>query len=243
MEYRGVTHIGLVRSQNQDCYECFRLPGGAVFAVVCDGMGGPLGGEVASALSRDIIRDVIDGGYTEGLDGEAVMQLLRVALEAANAAVFERGASENEHAGMGTTVVAALIRKGEAFVANVGDSRAYLFTEQGLEKITHDHSVVQEMLDGGTITENEARSHPQKNIITRALGTQESVNIDIFRVDVAPGNRILLCSDGLTNMVEDADISWELARPGALDQVLSALLHRTLEAGATDNITAVAVEL
>ena len=144
---------------------------------------------------------------------------------------------------MGTTVVAVLVIGSLALFANVGDSRAYLFTEQGLEKITHDHSVVQEMLDGGTITEDEARTHPQKNIITRALGTQESVNIDFFRTPVALGNRILLCTDGLTNMVEDADLSWELARPGASVEVLSALLHRTLEAGAADNVTAVLVDV
>ena len=243
MEYRGVTHVGLVRSQNQDCYDCFGLPGGAAFAVVCDGMGGPMGGEVASALSRDVIRDVIDGSYTADMDEDAALQLLRVALEAANAAVYERAANENEHAGMGTTVVASIIRADMAFVANVGDSRAYLFTEQGLEKITHDHSVVQEMLDGGTITEDEARSHPQKNIITRALGTQESVNIDFFKAALTPGCRILLCTDGLTNMVGDADISWELARPGASGEVLSSLLHRALEAGATDNVTAVLVDV
>ncbi len=205
--------------------------------------GGPLGGEVASALSRDIIRDVIDGGYTESMDEDAALSLLRVAIEAANAAVFERAASEEAHAGMGTTVVAVLVIGSLALFANVGDSRAYLFTEQGLEKITHDHSVVQEMLDGGTITEDEARTHPQKNIITRALGTQESVNIDFFRTPVALGNRILLCTDGLTNMVEDADLSWELARPGASVEVLSALLHRTLEAGAADNVTAVLVDV
>ena len=238
-----MTNVGLVRQQNQDCYDCFGLPGEGAFAVVCDGMGGPFGGEVASALSRAVIRDVIDGGYKKEMDGDAVVQLLRVAVEAANAAVFERSKSDDEHSGMGTTVVAALVRGGYAYIANVGDSRAYIFTSQGLSRITHDHSVVQEMLDGGSITENEARTHPQKNIITRALGTQDNINIDFFKTPVEVGNRILLCSDGLTNMVTDADISFETGHTDSSELVLAALLRKTLDAGATDNVTAVLIDV
>lgn len=242
MNCQGKTHVGLVRQINQDAYEIHPLPDGGMLAVVCDGMGGPAGGEVASAISVELISKSIVSGYSTLLREDELLELVRSAIEQANTRVFEYSLRDAELAGMGTTVVLALATDQTAYLANVGDSRAYLYSCQNgvtkLTQITHDHSVVQELVDGGSLSSEEARNHPKKNIITRALGTQSSVNIDYFKVALVPGDKLLLCSDGLSNMVEEEQICALLQKQNP-SVVLNALIEASLDAGANDNVTAV----
>lgn len=244
MNCQGKTHIGLVREINQDAYEIHPLPDGGMLAVVCDGMGGPAGGEVASTMSVELISKDIVSGYTTFLSEDELLELVRDAIGEANARVFEYSMRDLELAGMGTTVVLALATEQTAYLANVGDSRAYLYSchngQHKLTQITHDHSVVQELVDGGSLSSEEARNHPKKNIITRALGTQSSVNIDYFKVALVPGDKLLLCSDGLSNMLEEQQICALLQKPDAA-RAVDALIEASLDAGANDNVTAVLI--
>ncbi len=242
MKYNGVTHTGLVRKQNQDCYDIIELHG-SIFAVVLDGMGGPLGGEIASSLARDKIREVIVNTYTEDMTEDSTIHLINTALNEANSAVFNRAKEDLEHGNMGTTAVLAAIKGEHTYVASIGDSRAYLYSAGELSRITHDHSVVQEMLDGGGITEAEALIHPQRNIITRALGTKHRIEADLFEVEAKSGDKILLCSDGLTNMVVDKQIEHVLSETEGIQSAVESLLDMAMSAGATDNVTIVILNL
>ncbi|MBQ2697895.1 MAG: Stp1/IreP family PP2C-type Ser/Thr phosphatase [Clostridia bacterium] len=246
MIIEGRSHIGLVRQANQDAFDSFALPGGACFAIVCDGMGGPGGGEVASSVTVEQVSRRIREGYSEGIGEDDLLRLVRTALEEASALVYERSRQDEALFGMGTTAVLALVTGQRAYLANVGDSRAYLFSrsstgEQRLRQISRDHSVVQELIDGGSITTEEARTHPKRNIITRALGTQTGVSADFFKVAIYPGERLLLCSDGLTNMVTEAGIYSILSREPDNAAAADRLIEAALEAGATDNVTALLI--
>ncbi len=244
MNCEGRSHVGLVRQINQDAYEIHPLPGGGVLAVVCDGMGGPAGGEVASTISVEWVSQRIVSNYTTFSSEDELLDLVRGAIEEANAEIFDRSLRDVELSGMGTTVVLALATEQTAYLANVGDSRAYLYSTQNgvgkLTQITHDHSVVQELVDGGSLSSEEARNHPKKNIITRALGTQSSVNVDYFKVALVPGDKLLLCSDGLSNMLEEQQMCALLGMSDG-DAVLDALIQASLDAGANDNVTAVLI--
>ena len=200
MKLAGKTDVGRVRQENQDDYRAGELPGGAVWALVCDGMGGAKGGREASQGACNVIEQVFQEQYAQcGAGQEGAF--LKKALISANRYVFNKAAHEESLAGMGTTAVCALVRGGEATLCHAGDSRAYLCRGGKLTQLTHDHSYVQELVDCGTITEEEAEHHPQKNIITKALGVDYRLEPESLRCSCR--QRICCCSvrTAVTNMV------------------------------------------
>lgn len=236
MNVYGITDRGLVRKQNQDCYDSCTLEDG-VFAVVCDGMGGARGGNIASQMAVDYVIDVVE--HSDPAEPGAVMN---DALAQANEAVLQRSLSDPDCSGMGTTLVAAWLQNNlHGYVLNVGDSRAYHVSSSGISQITRDHSLVADLVARGKITPEEARTHPNKNIITRALGTERHTAGDLFEIDLNAGEHILLCSDGLSNVVTEQEILYEVIYGGAEDTCCRRLLEIAMHRGAPDNVTAVLI--
>lgn len=245
MNLYGLTDIGLVRKSNQDSYAIRVLDDNLAVAVVCDGMGGAQAGNVASAVAVESFAAAVEDACKNGVppDPERKQELLRTACRAANNTVYELSCSNPEYQGMGTTLVAALILSHEVYVINVGDSRCYILSEGALNQVTSDHSLVQALVDCGDITPEEARTHPKKNLITRALGIDESVRSDVFTIDRKVGDKILLCSDGLSNMVPDSVLQEELLKEAAVEDSARALLAMAVEQGAPDNVTVILAQL
>lgn len=234
----GKTDVGKVRKTNQDDYAFGYMQDGTVWAVVCDGMGGANGGSVASSMAVRSISENIQAHYTGQSDAQSVKALLFGALSDANAQVYARAGQDVSLYGMGTTVVACVANADTLFLAHAGDSRAYLLEETATQ-LTRDHSVVQEMVDSGKLTAEEARNHPNKNIITRALGVEASLKIDFGEYAFPKGAGVLLCSDGLSNMVEDS--AFVEAMRGNAEGAAESLTALANENGGTDNITVVIV--
>ena len=212
------------------------MPGDAAWALVCDGMGGARGGREASQSACDVIERCFQEHYNKCLPGEEELFLKRT-LVSANRFVFQKSIREESLAGMGTTAVCALVRGGEATLCHAGDSRAYLCRGGKLTQLTHDHSYVQELVDCGTITEEEAEHHPQKNIITRALGVDYRLEPEVTSVQLQAKDLLLLCSDGLTNMVPVEQMEQLLAQ-GPFYDLPDRLVDAANENGGSDNITA-----
>lgn len=245
MNLYGLTDIGLVRRNNQDSYAIRVLDDDLTIAVVCDGMGGAQAGNVASAVAVETFAAALEDLCRQGLpaEPERKQELLRAACRAANGHVYELARNNPEYHGMGTTLVAALALSHEVYVVNVGDSRCYIFSEGNLTQVTTDHSLVQALVDCGDITPEEARTHPKKNVITRALGTENSVRSDVFRTDCKEGDILLLCSDGLTNTVPDDVLQAELSQLTSPDETARKLLAMAVEQGAPDNVTVILAQL
>ena len=236
MKLAGKTDVGRVRQENQDDYRAGELPGGAVWALVCDGMGGARGGREASQGACNVIESVFQEQYAQCGAGQEEA-FLRKALISANRFVFNKAAHEESLAGMGTTAVCGLVRAGQAFLCHAGDSRAYLYRDGVLTQLTHDHSYVQELVDCGTITVEEAEHHPQKNIITKALGVDYRLEPECTVARVQPGDVLLLCSDGLTNAIPRAELEQLMAK-GSFYDLPDRLIDTANEKGGADNITA-----
>jgi len=228
--FAALTHVGSVRALNED--SLLALP--PLYAVA-DGLGGHQSGEIASALAIDALRD----HAPKRPDPVALAR----AVQSANQAVINGIAKGVGREGMGTTMTAVMLEPGRAVFAQVGDSRAYLLRNRSLSQVTEDHSVVGEMLRSGHITVEEARRHPQRAVITRALGSDPNLNVDTFDITILRGDRLLLCSDGLTTMVDDAQIQAILA--GSLDPNHAAekLIQAALDAGGVDNISVIVVDV
>lgn len=239
MEVWGITDRGVVREQNQDTYGIKRLSDGRIAAVVCDGMGGARAGNIASAMAVESFLDTLGQPRPEG---EGDRSLLERAAAQANSLVFQRSIHDADCTGMGTTLVAALAGEEQTALLNEGDSRAYHITEQGITQITRDHSLVQDLVQRGELTPEQARNHPHKNLITRALGAEPELNADFFRVQAAPGEFLLLCSDGLSNTVTDQELLYEVIHGGDPDSCCQRLLDIALRRGAPDNVTAVLIQ-
>ena len=203
MQCWGITDPGCVRTQNQDAYMTEQLDRNTTLCVVCDGMGGAKSGNVASSLAVDVFVEEIRRTWHSGMDPEEIDRMLEGAVKLANFTVFDQAQQFEEFYGMGTTLVAALICGKTVTVVNVGDSRAYLVNKDGLRRITTDHSLVQMMVQRGELTPERARTYPGKNYITRAIGTESVVLCDVFHLHVERGDSVLLCSDGLSNMMDD----------------------------------------
>ena len=229
----GMSDIGQVREVNQDyCGEFDDPRTRRRMLIVADGMGGHLGGEVASKLAVETVAEIFAAG------GDDAGALLREALETANERVHKTAQEDMDLAGMGTTGVCLLFESGgRGFVAHVGDSRAYRLRAGEFEQITDDHSVVGALMRMGHITEEEAKLHPKRNEILRAIGTNEQVEVQVTQLELQPGDKYLLCSDGLTGLVADADIADVLARMDPQDAVRTLVQMANLEGG-NDNITA-----
>ena len=239
MNQWGLTDRGNVRAQNQDYFTIVRFSPEHALAVVCDGMGGVKSGNVASRLATDVFIREVKRTWNASLDDDALRRMLVDAVELANRAVYEHAQLSEDFSGMGTTLVAAFVKTDLAIAVNVGDSRAYLLREQGVTRITEDHSVVQLMVRRGEITEEEARTYPGKNLITRAVGTEPRVSCDVFTLRVAPGDAILLCSDGLSNLLTDQELLFEVVHAVHKEQCCQHLIEIAKDRGAPDNITAV----
>ncbi|MBR4050955.1 MAG: Stp1/IreP family PP2C-type Ser/Thr phosphatase [Clostridia bacterium] len=241
MKITAKTDIGLVRSNNQDSYAAGELPGGVAWAVVCDGMGGAAGGNVASAEAVKMISHSIDEGYRNGMRPSSIRNLLESAIVSANACLFDMSQKDETLNGMGTTCVAVLVVDSTAYISHVGDSRAYVVTENGsLCQLTRDHSVVQDLVENGSITRDEAKNYPGKNIITRALGVEETVSVDFCEEDISDGDILLMCTDGLTNFVSDEDIVSAVSH-GSFFEYAERLVAMANSNGGGDNITVVAI--
>ena len=239
MNQWGLTDRGNVRAQNQDYFTIVRFSPEHALAVVCDGMGGAKSGNVASRLATAVFIREVKRTWNASLDDDALRRMLVDAVELANRAVYEHAQLSEDFSGMGTTLVAAFVKTDLAIAVNVGDSRAYLLREQGVTRITEDHSVVQLMVRRGEITEEEARTYPGKNLITRAVGTEPRVSCDVFTLRVAPGDAILLCSDGLSNLLTDQELLFEVVHAVHKEQCCQHLIEIAKDRGAPDNITAV----
>ncbi len=234
----GKTDIGKVRQMNQDVF-CYGILGeSSSYAVVCDGMGGSNAGNVASKMACDIIDSRIRSGYRNDVNANEIRDLLITAVTAANAEVYDSSKSNPEFAGMGTTVVAALIENKTLHIAHVGDSRAYVVSKNEFTQVTRDHSLVQELLEQGKISDEDAKNHPQRNLITRAVGVNNRVCVDYLETALNPNDQVLICTDGLTNNCDTADIYKTVLQhpPGEVPERLIDLANA---AGGPDNITVV----
>lgn len=232
------THIGNVRTVNEDLSWVGRIkPGGYTLGIVADGMGGHLAGDTASRLTVEtIVADL--GGLEPGLSIEACEAALSDAILHANEVVYRKGESDIRFHNMGTTVVAVLLSGIEGVIGHIGDSRAYKVTAQGIQRLTDDHTLVNELLKSGQISEREAVSHPRRNVLTRALGTDAEVKVDLGRLRLNPGEALILCSDGLCNFVAEAEMMRTVLKPGAaLDDRAHKLVRMALNSGGDDNIT------
>jgi len=232
----GKTDIGLVRSSNQDAFRIGKFDSGTVWAVLCDGMGGASGGDIASKMAVDLIAERILGNYNDNMKTSSVANLLESAINFASIKIFDIAREDETLSGMGTTVVAAVIRDGEAMISHAGDSRAYIIGED-IRLVTTDHSIVQEMLDRGEITEEEAKHHPIKNYITRALGVKDRISVDFTTEDFGEDDILLMCSDGFSNMIESDSLK-ELIKC-ADDDTCKKLVDTANSNGGKDNITVV----
>lgn len=227
----GLSDIGRVRTSNEDAY----LAGDSVYAVA-DGMGGHVAGEVAASTALEPIATL--DGKIFGESSEAV-QALRSAVIEANERVSRMAENEPSYRGMGTTLTAVLVEGQRLHVAHVGDSRAYLLRDGQFSQLTDDHTLVQHLVNEGQITQEEAAHHPQRSIITRAIGVSDEIDVDSMTLELLPDDVLLLCSDGLTGVVDDATIAKEINRPDEPSEVLRRLVAMANEAGGPDNITGI----
>ena len=241
MQYWGLTDPGCVRKQNQDTFMIQQLDRGSLLCVVCDGMGGAKSGNIASSLAADVFVQEVCRCWHANLSEEKIDQILHSAVKLANFTVYDQAQQFAEFDGMGTTLVAVLIRGRMATVVNVGDSRAYGIDEDGIHQITTDHSLVQLMVERGEIAPEAARNYPGKNLITRAIGTEPIVMCDIFHQEVARGDYLLLCSDGLSNTMDEQEILFEVVHGVKKDHCCQRLLDIAKNRGAPDNVTSVLV--
>lgn len=242
MKIVAKTDKGLVRENNQDAYAVGELPGEVAWAVVCDGMGGAAGGNIASALAVKVISDKITSSYNEKMRDSSIKNLLDSAITAANIEVYDMAYSRPDLQGMGTTVVAVVVRDNIAHIAHAGDSRAYIVNKDGVEQITVDHSLVQNLVDRGEITKEEAEHHPNKNVITRALGVDKRIDVDFSEVDLQENETLILCTDGLSNCVNNAEIAEDI-KDGQYYAFADRLVKRANKNGGNDNITVVAIAI
>jgi len=243
MKVTAKTDVGQMRSRNEDCYVVQRLGDTALLVIVCDGIGGASGGDIASQTAARLVAEAVKAAWREDSGSRSIKHMLVAALDNANTRVFDLAQADDNLAGMGTTIDAAIITPQAAHIAHVGDSRAYLYDSGGLLQLTKDHSVVQMMLDAGQITEDEAKSHPRKNLITRVLGVGEQLDVDYCEQALSSGDILLLCSDGLSNTV-DLELGLPLLlEQGAFDGLADDLVALANRNGGIDNITVVAIEI
>jgi protein phosphatase len=241
MQYWGLTDPGCVRPQNQDVYQIEKLDGSSALFLVCDGMGGAKSGNVASSLAADVFVQEVRRNWKHSLDESHIDQILQNAVKLANFTVFDQAQQFEEFNGMGTTLVAALVRGRKVTVIHVGDSRAYAITRDGIRQVTRDHSVVQMMLDRGELKPEQARNYPGKNLITRAIGTEGTVKSDLTHFTLERGESLLLCSDGLSNMMDEQEILFEVVHGVNKQYCCQRLLDIAKNRGAPDNVTSVFV--
>ena len=241
MQCWGLTDPGCVRKQNQDAYLIEELDRNTLLCVVCDGMGGAKSGNIASSLAVDVFADEVRRTWTPNMDQDKVDHMMLSAAKLANFTVYDQAQQFPEFDGMGTTLVALLIKGKRATIANVGDSRCYGMGRRGIRQITVDHSLVQMMVDRKELSPEMAKTYPGKNFITRAIGTESTVECDLFHQTVSRGDYFLLCTDGLSNMMDDQEILFEVVHGVNKQHCCKRLLDIAKNRGAPDNVTSVLV--
>lgn len=241
MEVGVKTDIGKVREINQDAYY-ISADEGPLF-IVADGMGGHKAGEIASNMAVDIISSDLgkDMNFLE-LDDKEIQNRIKQSIGKANQEIYKKSLEDECFAGMGTTVTLIYIKGKKVFIGHVGDSRAYLFRENTLAQLTEDHSLVEELIRNGSISREEAKLHPQRNIITRAVGTSPDIEADLIVKEKSKDDIFLLCTDGLTNMLEDEEIREHLLSKEDMQKVCENLVEFANNKGGYDNITVVAIK-
>lgn len=236
IETAYASNIGRVRKTNQDFVQVFENKNEIKMAIVADGMGGHLGGDVASSMAVQHLGHSFSG--TDFVDINKARVWLTVQLKIENDAILETSEKFSDLRGMGTTVVIAIIFEDRVLISHLGDSRAYLYREQELKQVTEDHSLVNELLKSGQITQAQADNHPQKNVITETLGVSKTVHPEFDQILIDPTDIIMLCSDGLTNSLTDEQISAILVNEDSLAKKCDELIEQANEFGGFDNITA-----
>ena len=240
MEVWSITDVGLVRKENQDAFAiCQHEESGHTLCVVCDGMGGAAGGKLASRIAVETFMSEMQKALRQEMTPEQLREASSYAVTLANRAIRDAAEASVDCRGMGTTLVSAVSYDGGAVISNVGDSRAYRISVDGIVRITKDHSLVERMVDRGDITAEEARHHPNRNLITRALGPDMSALSDEYICPLESGEFLLLCSDGLVDTVTDQEMLFEVIHGDDLDTCLDRLLAISKSHGASDNVTAV----
>ena len=241
MQSWGLTDPGCIRPQNQDTYQIEQQDSNSLIAVVCDGMGGAKSGNIASSLAADVFVQEVHRSWKGGMDQKRIDQMLWNAVKLANFTVYDQAQQFEEFNGMGTTLVAALIHGRKVTIAHVGDSRAYGINSDGIRQLTKDHSLVQLMLERGELTPDQVRNYPGKNLITRAIGTESTVDCDLTHWEMVRGDSLLLCSDGLSNLMDEQEILFEVVHGVNKQYCCQRLLDIAKKRGAPDNVTSVLV--
>lgn len=240
MKAWGITDIGLVRKENQDAFLIREdMPSGHTVCVVCDGMGGTAGGRLASQIAVETFADEMSHILVPGMTPEQLREASSYAVSQANEAIRMTARKNEAYRNMGTTLVSAVSFGEGCVVTNVGDSRAYHIDQSGIARITKDHSLVERMVDRGDITAEEARRHPNRNLITRALGPDADAQCDGYICPMKSGEYLLLCTDGLVNTVRDEEMLSEILGCQEPEACLARLLELAKAQGAPDNVTAV----
>jgi protein phosphatase len=240
MELWGISDSGRVRRQNQDIFKyLIDNDRDVALVVVCDGMGGARAGDVASAIAAEEFMRCMWKHVDQVDDRDVIASNMSDAVQSANRAVYEKSLRNPELSGMGTTLTAVISTSSGLVIVNVGDSRVYHITLKGIKQITKDHSVVEDMISKGNINRSEARRHPKKNLITRALGINSHEELDVFFLRLKPDEYILLCTDGLSNVVMDSEILFQMQSGGSVRECCEKLVGTALSRGAPDNVTAV----
>ena len=242
MKAWGLTDIGNVREVNQDTFRMeYDADAGRGMFLVCDGMGGAAAGEVASGLAADAFLQTMDNCWREPFDVHTLKKRLLEAYTQVNEVVYDASRANSDYAGMGTTMVTGICGDGQVMVGNVGDSRAYFLDENGMRQITEDHSLVTELMKRGDLTPYQASRHPSRNVITRAMGADATVECDLFTEKVKAGQFVLLCSDGLIREVTEPEIYYEVYQADHPETACSRLLEMAKSRGGHDNITMVLI--
>ena len=241
MQAWGLTDPGCVRVQNQDAYGVHTFEEDSLLCTVCDGMGGAKSGNVASSLALQIFMQEVTRLRKPGMSQEQAGQMFREAVRLANFTVYDQSRQFEDFEGMGTTLVAAYVDHQMAVIANVGDSRCYLLNREGVRCLTTDHSLVQLMVQRGELSREQAKNYPGKNLITRAIGTEPGGECDLFYQPVQKGDYLLLCTDGLSNLLDDQEILFEVVHGVNKQLCCQRLLGICQERGAPDNVTSVLI--
>lgn len=236
MQVIAKTDIGLVRKENEDTVIVKKLDQDTVVAVLCDGMGGMNAGGEASHVAAGEIFNRIVSSYRHDADENSIRNLILSSINAANIIVYDKSVSEDDKEGMGTTCVCGIIKNDIAYIANVGDSRAYKIAKGEIKQITTDHTIVKMLVDQGKISEDQAKMHPQKNIITRAVGIDDKLEIDYYEIDLISETTILFCSDGLSEYCDENTIK-EIVCENESEKAISLLIDYAKDKGGKDNIT------
>ena len=228
---------GIVRNSNQDAFIAGQLAENITFAIVCDGMGGANAGNIASEIAVKTVSEYLYNSFRDNMTLNDFERTLKNAISSANLLIFNRAVKDEALKGMGTTIVAAIVKDNDAIIAHVGDSRIYLLNDE-IKQLTKDHSIVQTLIENGEISLDDAKHHPRKNVITRALGVEAEVVADFDELTLNTNDTLLLCTDGLTNYVPEANI-YEIFKQNDLALVSETLVAKANENGGGDNITVV----